>query len=371
MDDGNQSESHRNSINPSAIRNLRPSALGSTSTSDKNEHINGLKEHEDDEKKLNSEPKAIPLRVARYQVEKYYRSHGPGLIYSLFEKTIEPTKKYEVVERMRLAVEDVMEKLTLMYEAERSFEQAWVVLKKTNEEKSKSKAKAKKREESGKEARKRLTVGTSAEDRNRAQQVERDLRQCGNNLLVEVRKVNQCTGQWRRSVMSIQAAFMSILSIDVLHDDWNEELLRFCKIVTEYVILRCENLGDIKMALSLVNTASAALKDRSEIYDWRAIQEAKKDTDAFKEQWSGSKFKRDLKDTTKDAVEEAKRKFERIQEEAIRLATQGQEKEEKTIRDVEESLNKAMQDMRKIYEASRKEPKKKNSRWYRIVDVEY
>ncbi|KAL5512354.1 hypothetical protein ACEPAG_3346 [Sanghuangporus baumii] len=371
MDGGSQSESRRNGIKSNTIRNVRSSAPGRTSQPDKNEYTSGQKAHRNNENKLNSEPKAIPLRVARYQVEKYYRSHGSGLIYSLFEKSIEPAKKYEAVERMRLAVEDVLEKLSLMYEAERSSEQAWAALKKINEEKSNSKAKAKKHEESGKEARKKPTAGTSAEDRNRVRQVEQDLRQCENNLLVEVRKVNRCTEEWRRSVMSIQAAFMKVLSTEVLHDDWNEELLHFCKIVTEHVILRCENLRNIKMALSLVNTASAALKDWSGIYDWRAIQEAKKDSDAFKEQWFGNKFSGNSKDTREDMVDEAKKKLKRIQEEAVRLAAQGREKEEKTMHDVEESLKKAMEDMRKIYEANQIEPKKKSSRWYRIVDVEY
>ncbi|KAL5522292.1 hypothetical protein ACEPAF_2149 [Sanghuangporus sanghuang] len=371
MGAGSHSESHGDNASPSAIRDVGSSVTERTSKTDKREINNDSTGQEDNERRLTSPPKAIPLGVARYQVEKYYRSHRPGPIYSLFEKTIEPAKKYEAVERMRLAVEDVLEKLTLTYEAERSFERDWTrtAPKKTNEEISK--VKAKRREESGKEARKRLTVGTSAEDRNRVQQVEQDLRQCENNLLVEDRKVNQCTGEWRRSVTRIHTAFMKILSIDVLHDDWNEELLRFCKIVTEYVILRCENLGDIKVAFSLANNASVALKDWSEIYDWKAIQKVKEGADAFKEQWFGSKFNGDSKNTREDIVDEAKKELERIQEEAIILAAQGREKEEKTIRDVEGGLNQAMEDMRKIYEASQKEPKKKNSRWYRIVDVEY
>ncbi|KAL5500856.1 hypothetical protein ACEPAH_9243 [Sanghuangporus vaninii] len=366
---GSHSESHRDDASPSAIRDVRSSVTERTSRTDKRDINNGSTGQEGNERRLTFPPKVIPLGVARYRVEKYYRSHTPGPIYSLYEKTIEPAKKYEAVERMRLAVEDVLEKLTLMYEAERSFEQAWEALKKTDEKKSKLKAKGLK--ESGKEARKRLTVGTSAEDINRIQQVEQDLRQCENNLLGEVRKVNQCTEEWRRSVVGIQTAFMKILSIDVLHDDRNEELLRFCKIVTEYVITKCENLGDVKLVLSLANNASAALKDWSEIYDWRAIQKVKEDADAFKEQWFGSKFIGVSKDTREDIVGEAKKELERIRKEAIRLEAQGREKEEKTIRDVVGGLNEAMQDMRKIYEASQKEPKKKNSRWYRIVDVEY
>ncbi|KAL5512422.1 hypothetical protein ACEPAG_3414 [Sanghuangporus baumii] len=338
MQSGSRSESRKTSVSSRATRDATSSGIGKTLKTDRKESSGGSKKQENNENRSNSEPKHIPVKDARERLGEHYKDLRE-LVYPLFANAIIPVKKFEAIERMRLTLKDVAAKLEIMDAADRNFKQVWAIHQEAKKEK-------------------------------------KDLLQLEQNLLVATGKMKQHTGEREESMHKFREEFGKVSvagagsfgargCLDQKQDNENKEFVRFCSNVTDYVILRRENLDDIKVALGLVDNARSALTDWSEIYDLRAIQKVKKDLDEYGERWFWEKLNKNWRDRSvtirENIIEEAKAESVKIQEEAEKLKIQGNRKEKNS--DAERRLNKAMEDMQKIYKTSQKTSEKKTSRW--------
>ncbi|KAL5480296.1 hypothetical protein ACEPAI_1566 [Sanghuangporus weigelae] len=346
MRSGSRTESRKTSVSSSATRpgDATSSAIGTIFKTHRKEPSGGSKEQENNQKRPNSQPKVIPLRDARDRLGEHFKTLRIQLVHPLFANAIIPVKKYQAIERMKLALEDFAAKLKIMDVTDKIFEQVLAIHEKAKVEE------------------------------------KENLRQSERNLLAATGKMKQRTEEWEESMnkfceesgkVSIAGAgsFGARGCLDEEQDNKNKEFVRFCGTVTDYVISRCENLGDITVALCLVDNACSALKDWSEIYDWRAIQKVKQDLDEYGRRWFWEKLNGNWRDRSvtvrENIIEEAKAESVKIQEEAEKLKVQGKGKDKHS--DAERRLNNAMQEMQKIYEASQKASEKKTSRWHRYL----